>query len=163
MARHQDRGTITAGAPQGSILGLLLFIIYTNDLTDRLKCDVKLFGDDTSIFTVVHEPRTAAENLNHDINLINQWTFKWRMPFHPDPSKQAVEVTFSKKRCPGTHPSIVFNNAPVRSVHEHKHLGVKFIISKCRQGIGMLKFLAKYLPRHTLNDMFKHYVRPPLD
>ena len=27
----------------------------------------------------------------------------------------------------------------------------------------MLKFLSKYLPRYTLNDMYKHYVRPHLD
>ena len=27
----------------------------------------------------------------------------------------------------------------------------------------MLKSLAKYLPRHTLNDMYKHYFRPYLD
>ena len=168
-------GTVTAGVPQGSILGPLFFLIYINDLTDGLKCNVKLFADDTSIFTVVHEPTTAAENLNHDLDLINLWATKWRMSFNPDPSKQAVEVIFSKKRCPRNHPPIFFKNAPVKSVREQKHLGVildsklsfashvKSVISKCRQGIGMLKFLSKYLPRHTLNDMYKHYIRPHLD
>ena len=97
-------GTVTAGVPQGSILGPLFFLIYIKDLTDGLKCNVKLFADDTSIFTVVHEPTTAAENLNHDLDLINLWATKWRMPFNPDPSKQAVEVIFSKKRCPRNHP-----------------------------------------------------------
>ena len=167
-------GTVTAGVPQGSILGPLFFLIYINDLTDGLKCNVKLFADDTSIFTVVHEPTTAAENLNHDLDLINLWATKWRMSFNPDPSKQAVEVIFSKKRCPRNHPPIFFKTAPVKSVREQKHLGVildsklsfashvKSFISKCRQGIGMLKFLSKYLPRHTLNDMYKHYIQPHL-
>ena len=27
----------------------------------------------------------------------------------------------------------------------------------------MLRFLSKYLPRHTLNEMYKLYVRPHLD
>ena len=36
-------------------------------------------------------------------------------------------------------------------------------ISKTRKGIGLLRYLSKYLPRHTLNELFKLYVRPHLD
>ena len=36
-------------------------------------------------------------------------------------------------------------------------------ISKARKGIGLLKYLSKYLPRHTLNELYKLYVRPHLD
>ena len=60
-------------------------------------------------------------------------------------------------------------------VDEHKHLGIildsklsfsahiKSAISKTRKGIGLLKYLSKYLPRHTLNELYKLYVRPHLD
>ena len=96
--KTSEWGTIAAGVPQGSILGPLFFLIYINDLTDGLKCNVKLFADDTSIFTVVHDPNAAAVDMNHDLSLINSWARKWRMSFNPAPNKQAVEVTFSKTR-----------------------------------------------------------------
>ena len=55
---------------------------------------------DTSISTVVHDPNTAADNMNHYLLLISLWVLKWSMTFNPDPTKQAVEVTFSRKIIP---------------------------------------------------------------
>ena len=60
-------------------------------------------------------------------------------------------------------------------VIKHKHLGlvldsklsfsthIKAAISKTRKGIGMLRFLSSYLPRNTLNELYKLYIRPHLD
>ena len=84
-------------------------------------------------------------------------------------------ATVSKKKIGIHHPVIRFNNIPVTKVEEHKHLGVvldsklsfsahiKAAISKTRKGIGLLRHLTMYLPRNTLNELFKLYVRPHLD
>ena len=64
---------INAGVPQGSILGPLLFLIYINDLKKGLTTNVKLFADDTFLFSVVHETQTYANYLNKDWEIINNW------------------------------------------------------------------------------------------
>ena len=168
-------GDISAGVPQGSILGPLFFLVYINDLTNDLKCNVKLFADDTSLFTVVHDTIAAADDMNHDLELIRHWAHDWRMSFNPDPQKQAVELILSKKQIEVDHPEIRFNNIPVMRVDDHKHLGIildsklsfssyiKSAISKTRKGIGLLRYLSRYLPMHTLNELYKLYVRPHLD
>ena len=88
-------GELSAGVPQGSILGPLFFLVYINDLTANLKCNVNLFAEDTSILSDVHNPNECAADLNHDLDLIKRWAHDWGMSFNLDLTKQAVEVTFS--------------------------------------------------------------------
>ena len=111
-------GNVRAGVPHSSILRPLLLLIYVNDLTAHLECNVKLFADDTLLFTVAQDPNSAFEKINHDRALVSQWARDWRMSFNLDPQKQAVELRFSKKRLAVDHPVILFNNIPVKQVDE---------------------------------------------
>ena len=56
--------SVNAGVPQGSILGPLLLLIYINDLSDKLSSNVELFADDTSLFSVIHDVKVSARELN---------------------------------------------------------------------------------------------------
>ena len=57
---------IKACVQQGSILGPLLLLVYVNDLPERLTTNAKLFADDTSLFSVVHNSTLSSVSLNND-------------------------------------------------------------------------------------------------
>ena len=121
---ESDWGEIESGVPQGSVLGPLLFLMYINDLEIGIKSHIKFFADDTSLFSIVGDPNTSACELNHDLKLISQWALQWKMSFNPDPTKQEVQVLFSRKTRKIAHPEIFFNDTQVKTVNEHKHLGL---------------------------------------
>ena len=87
------------------------------------------------------------------------------MQFNPDVDKQAVQVIFSQKKSKPLHPPLSFNGSLVPISDVHKHLGfflnselnflrhVKEAITKARKGIGVIRFMAKYVTRDVLDQM----------
>ena len=63
---------VKAGVPQSSMLSPLLFLIYINDLSEGLSSNAKLFADDTSLFSVIHDSNTSALELNNDLEKIHR-------------------------------------------------------------------------------------------
>ena len=132
---------------------------------------MKLFADDTSIYTIVKDKNESANILNNDLQLILKWGYQWKMLFKPDPKKPAQEVLFSRKKLLQNHPNISLNNIQVERSSHQKHLGlildeklnfkkhVNGAISKVNKGISVINktqtYLAKEITNHNLKSFFK--------
>ena len=112
----------------------MLFFIYINDLSDDITTNVKLFVDETSPFSVVHNMNTSTTNLNNDLNKIKNWAIQWKMNVNPGPSKRAQEVIFSRKLQKANHNQVYFNHNSVKQV-----------------------------PRQPLVTVYKAFIRPHVD
>ena len=99
---------------QISILGPLLFFIYTNDLPNSLQSNPKLSADDTSLFSTVQDITTSTVSLNNDLTKISEWATQWKKNSNPDPSKQSQELLFSRKTSSNPYPSLNINDNPVQ-------------------------------------------------
>ena len=61
---------VHAEVPQRSILGPSLFLIYINNLLYNLTRKAKLFADDTSLFSIIHEVYTSTKEWNDDLKML---------------------------------------------------------------------------------------------
>ena len=122
--QHSSWPNIEAEVPQGSILGQLFFLIYINNLSHGLPSNPKLFTNDTSLLSVVHNINSIANGLNNDLMKTSNWTFQLKMKFNPYPNKPAQEVIFSRKTSKIYHPPLYFNQNLVKSLSTRNHLGM---------------------------------------
>ena len=84
---------------------------------------MRLFADDSSIFTPVFDVNVTHEQLVEDLQTVSNWGHQWKMVFNPDITKQAVEVIFSVKKKNPHHPDLTFNGIPVAREDFTKHFG----------------------------------------
>ena len=77
---------VSSGIPQGSVLRPFLFILFINDMPEVVSCAIKLFADDTKIFTQVTS-NADCTNLQGNLNKLQDWTNTWQMAFKPNKCK----------------------------------------------------------------------------
>ena len=83
---YSTEGIIRYGIPQGSILDILLFCIFINNLplhitSDAVNCE--MFADDTSLNVSDENTATVQNELQKNINEISDWCDKNAVILHP--------------------------------------------------------------------------------
>jgi hypothetical protein len=61
---------------QGSVLGLLLYLLYTADLSTAADSRSATFADETAFLTTHYDPAIATYRLQTNINKIQIWLKK---------------------------------------------------------------------------------------
>ena len=160
--------SVLSGVPQGSVLGPLLFLIYINDLPERLTTTLSLFADDLKMLKKVSTSKDAEE-LQQNIETIESWAEEWQMQLNADKCSvmhlgrnnqeykyklkdQVLKVT----ECERDLGVMVQNNLK-------NHEQCKKVAAKCNQLIGQVRrsFICK--ESELMLKIYKIYILPHLE
>ena len=168
--------SVPAGVPQGSVLGPLLFLIYTIDLPQACtnnSTTCSQFADDTALVTSTPTAHDTERQLQQAVTAAANWLKDWHLLVNTD---KTVTMTFYNDNRPPPHtPTIYLHTTKLKSVREQRHLGITFqhslrwtthinnIINKSLKTLHTLTKLRNSLNAPALCHLYSTHVRPILE
>lgn len=110
---------ISAGVPQGSVLGPFLYVLYTNDIPRTDNTTLATFADDTAILSKHQDPVIASDGLQNYLNQLQKWLKTWRICVNEGKS---VHMTFTTRTT--SCPPVALNNQLLPQDDKVRYLGV---------------------------------------
>ena len=118
LNRHRSGwGEVRSGVLQGSILGLLLFTNFTDDIDEEVLYEISRFADDTKIASRV-DTLNDIRSMRRTLDKVVAWANMW-------------DTDFSVNKCGVMHIGKInlefhyqMNDGWVKSVDEERELGV---------------------------------------
>ena len=166
---------VMRGVPQGSILGPLLFLIYSNDLPSVLThCQARQYADDTTLSVVDSCSDALQLKLNEDLRKIQEWVLANKLCLNV--TKTQLMVLSRKRRkselndvCVTAGDHELERAKCVRSLGVFLDDGLKWrehvkeLSRKCWAGLSRLKRFRKVLPTTLKKRLYNSLVLPHLD
>ena len=161
---------VTSGVPQGSVLGPILFLVYVNDMPEVIDCVIKMFADDTKLYSKISTEQDKL-CLQDSINRIANWTDTWLMQLNIEKCKHMeIGNTTNNSEYNIPHQN---NNITIQRVDNEKDMGVgidkhlKFSahiqasVSKANQIQGVI--FRNFIFMKIFKTLFKTLLRPHLE
>ena len=151
---YSELHSVQYGTPQGSCLGPLLFLIFTNDIHLHLQyTSCILFADDTTLYYSHRNLNYAQWCITEDLAILSDWFRANKLTLNLE---KTVSMLFSPK--PGRSFPLVVNGIKIPQVSETKFLGVWIderltwkthigkLEGKLKRNLGLLKRSKNLLP-----------------
>ena len=111
--------SISAGVPQGSVLGPILYLLYTADIPTNDNTMIAMFADDTAILSTRKDQQAATEILQTTINTVYNWTKRWKIKINGDKS---VHVNYTLRKT--AYIPVTLNQEIIPQKDSAKYLGM---------------------------------------
>ena len=166
---------IIVGVPQGSVLGLILFLLFINDITQSLNsnCTCNIFADDVVIYTTGNNIQDINESLQANIDSISAWYECNRLLINPDKTKVMLLKSCRSKSVDRLN--VTIKDTRLDQVNRVRYLGVEVdenltwdchVRNVCRSVAYKLHSLSRLrltLNTRLLNTLYKTTIQPCID